>query len=219
MGYTELKVNHKSEKKMFYIALLLIGLLIIFLLFYMNNALFNQTVFTLNGEKVSKEEFYKEMASLSANVYSDFAQKYRDTESTKFWTTNFKGEIPLEVLKEKTLEELIRIKAEQILFNKYGLMADTSYSAFRKALEAENKRREIAISKGEPIYGPVHYDERIYYDYLHGNRRAELKRILSKTDLSVTEEQIDEKYSEMVDKMVEGAKLEINKKIYEDITF
>ena len=136
------------------------------------------------------------MSGLRANVFSYFVQKYGVTDSAKFWTTRFQGEIPIEVLKQKTLDKLKRIKTEQIVMKKNGIANDISYSGFLDKLKAENERRKKAVEKKQAIYGPQQYDAIGYYDILHGNRIEELKNKLADKELSSTEEEIKNAYDE-----------------------
>ena len=50
----------------------------------------------------------------------------------------------------------------------YGLRAPADYRDFVAELDAENGRRAHAVATGQPIYGPRHYSEAAYLDYLLG---------------------------------------------------
>ncbi len=154
------------------------------------------TVFTVNGEPVSKREFLNVMSGLRANVFTYTAQKYGAKDSVDFWTTSFGGEIPLEVLKQRTIEKLTRIKNEQILMEQNGVADDISYAGFIQKLNDENARRRKALRNGEPIYGPQQFDEGSYYDTLHGNRVEELIKRLADGKLKADDNEIRKYYSE-----------------------
>lgn len=154
------------------------------------------TVFTVNGEPVSKDEFLNVMSGLRANVFSYFVQKYGVADSSKFWTTSVQGEIPIEVLKQKALDKLKTIKTEQIVMKNYGIASDISYSGFLDNLKAENERRKKAVEKKQVIYGPQQFDASGYYDILHGNRMEELKNKLAGKELASNEEEIKNAYDE-----------------------
>ncbi len=171
-----------------------------FLWFFRVNSM-DTTIFTVNGEKVTKEEFLAISSGLRGSVYSDFVLKYGEAEDGDFWTTNFDGQIPREVLKKQTLEKIKKIKIEQILFKKYGLVDDISYQSFQKELQSENKRRKTAVAKNEPIYGPIQYNEKAYYDYLQEDREEKLKKKLISSDLSSTEEEIGKYYDNHKDEL------------------
>lgn len=154
------------------------------------------TVFSVNEEPVSKDEFLNVMSGLRANVFSYFVRKYGAADSTKFWTTSFQGEIPIEVVKQQTLDKLKRIKTEQIVMKNNGIASDITYFDFLDKLKAENERRKKAVEKKQVIYGPQQFDAIGYYDVLHGNRLEELKNKLADKELSSNDEEIKNAYDE-----------------------
>ncbi|MDQ0877376.1 hypothetical protein QFZ77_006035 [Paenibacillus sp. V4I3] len=194
------RINRIFKKKIFFavlLPLLAVVLLSVSLIVFQSNKYSGEaTVFTVNGEPVSKDEFLNVMPGLRANVFSYFVQKYGVTDSAKFWTTTFQGEIPIEVLKQKTLDKLKRIKTEQIVMKSNGIASDISYSGFLDNLKAENERRKKAVEKKQVIYGPQQFDATGYYDILHGNRMEELKNKLADKELSSNEEEIKNAYDE-----------------------
>ncbi|MBU3199932.1 peptidyl-prolyl cis-trans isomerase [Clostridium estertheticum] len=189
------KVKNNNRIIILYLSTIVI-MISLFITIYSKEYSSSDEVFEINNESVSKAEFSNLMMALKGNVYSYIVQKYGGGDSAKFWTTSFNGEVPEEILKKQTFEKLKKIKVEQILFKKYGIVGDISYPGFLKALENENIRREKAVEKKEPIFGPVKYDERIYYDYLQASNIEKLKNKLLKIDLSSTDEEIKKYYNE-----------------------
>lgn len=212
MGKNKYVRKSTHRKKIFIIAAVLtvaaaVLLAIIFTAHYQGISGKNAIVFSVDSEPVSRAEFLNIMSGLRAEVFQYFVEKYNAEDSTAFWTTGFNGEIPLEVLKRKTLEKLKRIKAEQILLKKNGIAGDISYAGFLQAFKAENQRRKKALEKNEPVYGPEQYEETVYYDVLHGNRVEKLKNKLA-----------NEKYAELVDSVLKKAKIIINEDVYKHIS-
>ena len=160
----------------------------------------NSTVLTINGEPVSEDEFSLIMSGLRANVFSYFSQKYGAKDNINFWTTSFNGEVPADILKQNTIDELKRIKIEQILMKVYAITDDISYFGFLKDFKNENERRKIAVTKNLPIFGPIQYEEKIYYNYLQSERTEKLKQILSCKELFISEEEIKIYYNENKEK-------------------
>lgn len=198
------KLKISSRRNFLYIILALVFFVIItsfFSLLYSKEYIRSDEVFQINGEAVSKAEFLNLMINLKGSVYSSLVQKYGQGDNEKFWTTSFNGETPEETLKQQTLENLKKIKVEQILFKKYGVVDDISYAGFLKALKNENIRRAKAVEEKEPIFGPVKYDEKVYYDYLQVSNAEKLKSKLVKTDLSSTDEEIEKYYNENKDEL------------------
>lgn len=150
----------------------------------------------MNEEPISLAEFLNVMSGSRANIYSYFSSKYGVTDNVNFWKTDFNGEVPSELLLQNTISQLKRIKAEQILFKVYGIEDDISYSDFLRDFKKENKRRKIAVERKIPIYGPIQYDEKVYYDYLQSERIEKLKQLLASKELRTSEEEIIKFYSE-----------------------
>jgi hypothetical protein len=177
----------------------------------------NATVFSVDGEPVSKAEFAGCMSDLRAEIFQYFVEKHGAGDSGEFWHANFNGEVPIEVLKLRALERLKRIKTEQIVMKGKGLAQDISYGGYLQIFREENERRRKALQEGKPVYGPMQYEERTYYHVLHGNRVAEAKRRLANEDWRLSGSEIDQRYEKMIADMVAGAKIEINRNVYERI--
>ena len=154
----------------------------------------DRIVLTINKEPVSKAEVSHIISGLRTDVFSYFARKHGAEDGSDFWTTCFDGEVPLEILKRKTIDRLKAIKIQQILMKEYGLLTDISYSGFVRRLEIENARREKAWMNNIPIYGPIQFEEKAYYDYLLSERIEKLKALLSATEWGITEEEMKQFY-------------------------
>ncbi|UCC68474.1 MAG: peptidyl-prolyl cis-trans isomerase, partial [Armatimonadota bacterium] len=57
-------------------------------------------------------------------------------------------------------------------------------------------RRKRALAAGEPIYGPMEYEEDTYFSYVFSNMVIELKRRLGRGELQATEEALRARYEE-----------------------
>ena len=187
------------RKSRFLVLILTVLVLLFAVLFVLNKKTTlkgDDTVLTINGEPVSVAEFLNIRSGLRANVYSYFSQKNGTGENKNFWETSFEGEVPAEILNKQTIEVLKKIKIEQILMKNNGITEDISYSGFLEYLNAENERRKMAIIKNIPIYGPVQYNEKIFYDYLHSEREEKLKQILHGKVFILSQEEIMLYYNE-----------------------
>lgn len=154
----------------------------------------NFIVATVNEEPISYKEFTLKLADNRAMISSYFNQKYNISYSEDFWTSQFNDEVPIEILKETTLRQLVNIKIEQQLAVKKGLLEDLSYSSFVNKLKIENRNRKKAIDNNEPIYGPEQYGEHQYFSYLHSIMLIDLKRILGENELAPTEQELKTLY-------------------------
>src|SRR5210317_2217379 len=59
----------------------------------------------VNEEPISVVHFKRVMQHNRAMVHNYFAQKYNAQDNMDFWTTEYEGETPIKVLRQKTLEE------------------------------------------------------------------------------------------------------------------
>lgn len=146
-----------------------------------------EKVCDINGEPVTWEEFQLRMNMNRAMIFDYFKKKYNVDYGAGFWTGNHEGEVPLAKIKEQTVQDLVRIKVQQVMARDYGVVRDISFGAFKTNLAEENKRREEAVRNKEVIYGPQQYDMQTYYDYIFSNMVIKLKeevrdRLLKPTD-------------------------------------
>lgn len=171
------------------------------------------TVGTINGAAIAVEEFRLLMDRNKPEISSYFGEKYGSSilDSPEFWDTTFSGERPSEVLKEKALRDCVRIKVQQLLALEKKLIADTSYSAFTKALKDENNRRKRAIEKGEIIYGPEKFSEEAYFFYYFQTIVDKIKENLRETrQLSVDDKEITQYYLENRDQQMKKYRSEVS---------
>ncbi len=164
----------------------------------------------VNGEPIAVREFERRVLGNRAAAYSYFAGKYGATDSAEFWTTSYGGEAPLAWVKERALQECVRIKVEQILARHKGVVEDISYGAFLERLAQENERRRKALELGQPIYGPMQYEEDQFFSYLLSNVVIEVKRRLAQGELRASDEELREYYEVVKDKWyARGARVRV----------
>lgn len=101
---------------------------------------------------------------------------------------------PPEKLKELALKSLTAIKVEQAWAKEKGLIDDLSYSSELKRWKQENERRNQAVRQKKPIYGPIQYDERGFYEYELSNLRIRLKEAVSKQDYKISDDVLKTRY-------------------------
>lgn len=183
----------------------------------------NDTVATVNGTDVSYGEFALLAEGLKSDVVTYFYSTHNVNEGIDFWDKNsdFGGEVPLEVLKDKTLSAIKEVKIEQELMIEYGVVEkkDTTFESFNKLLDEENERRAEIIKKGGEVYGPEKYSASGYYQYLHSIRLQELREaIFEKSGSDKTEDRFgDELLQELIDERTEKTKVEKNDTVYSKI--
>lgn len=174
----------------------------------------NRVVLTVNGEPVIAREFVSRMNAKRAEVYQYFHEKYNAEPGKYFWSTDFNGEKPADIVKKKALDECVKIKVYQVLGKQLGLVQDISYSGYLKALKQENKRRMEVVRNNGVIYGPQQYTEEGYYSVLFTDLVHDIKDLLNER-LPVTEEEIEQYYDRAIKeglyKKVEKTEIEVIK--------
>ncbi|WP_127586518.1 peptidylprolyl isomerase [Paenibacillus koleovorans] len=163
------------------------------------------TVATVNGEPIAYGEFQLLMIPQRAAIFQYFEDKYKAGSGQGFWTTAHNGELPLDMIRERTLKSAVRDKVIQLVAHEQGLMKDLSYTTFISEYAAENERRQRAVEKKEPIYGPVRYSVQDYYQYRMGNLAIQLRDALAAARTRTDSELLKEYESRILDFKVEGA--------------
>lgn len=162
----------------------------------------NATAVKVNGEIVTVKEFKHFMVQNSASVYNYFKEKHGVDDNPGFWTSSYGGEVPVEIARQKTLEQVVRIKLEQILSRNKGLVKDISYNTFLDNLRDENRKRKEAVQNNRVIYGPQQYGVNEYFSYVHSNMLIKLKEKLGEEghELYVPADKLKEFYEANKDK-------------------
>lgn len=154
----------------------------------------NNSMATVDGTPIHVNEFRKAIQANKAQITDYFYEKYKAQPSASFWTTSYGGEIPLELLKKKALEDCVRIKVQQMIAKEQGVLTDISYEGFLKSLKVENDRRQKAIQEQKVIFGPVRYTENAYFEYVMSNAILSVTRNLAKNGWSPDEQQSKQFY-------------------------
>jgi PPIC-type PPIASE domain. len=148
----------------------------------------------VNGEPISVRELEHRMQADRSQVVQYFREKYNAEDNAGFWEKSYNGETPLDTLRKKALDECVKIKVQQILAQKKGIIKGISYSAFLKELDKENKRRAEAVKNNEVIYGPVKYAEDAYFEDVFAKMIITLKGELEGNEITFTDKDLQEYY-------------------------
>jgi hypothetical protein len=152
-------------------------------------------VATIDGAAIEPAEFALFVSQNRAVVFDLFQAKYSIGERPDFWTSTFSGHSPAEAVKQLALDQLTRIKVEQSLAMKHGLIGDIGYTAFLKELEELNPKRKAIAKAGGVIYGPVEYGIPEYYHYRFYNLIIKLKdKLIAAKELTVSDDQLHAAY-------------------------
>jgi parvulin-like peptidyl-prolyl isomerase len=151
-------------------------------------------VATVDKEPIAVAEWKRQIQLKRAETVRYFRTKYGETEEAALWAKSYDGERPLEVLKSDALDAAVRIKLQQMLARKNGLIRDLSYRSFESDLQHENERRAAALKNKQVIYGPTQYTEDAYFEYEFSNMVARLKEKLASNEINVTDEELRSEY-------------------------
>lgn len=152
----------------------------------------------MNGEPLSMSEFQMVLQLQKSKVFEEFRSRYGAQFDDRFWNTQFEGRTPLERAKQAALDELTRIKLQQMLARDEGLTDDIGYEAFLERLRSENARRSEAVADGRVISGPMRYDAAAYYDDQLAKLVIELKEKLASEGKWAQDEQTLRAYYEKI---------------------
>ncbi|MBQ2676797.1 MAG: hypothetical protein IJF54_05305 [Clostridia bacterium] len=196
------KILHKSDKIMICILAGVIVLAsLIGVLVYSLQITDYTTVANVDGIKISAGELRDQMLRDRSEIIKYYQEKHNVSVEDGFWNITLEGTTPMEKLRETAMENVKKYKLKQQLAVKYGIITDTSYKAFIKALDSENAQREQKIAMGEVIYGPKEYTLDAYYDYYISNMEIKLKEKMSEKGqpLYAEEQQLKDFYDEKKD--------------------
>ncbi|GLX70985.1 peptidylprolyl isomerase [Paenibacillus glycanilyticus] len=151
----------------------------------------------VNGAEITAKEFMSELQRQRASVIDSFRLTYGAEYGSEFWKTDYNGETPESAAKQKALDELVRMKVELALAQKYGLVKGTTDVELRQEMDKENKRREAAVKANQPIFGPVQLDENSFRNVYMSKIRNELKEKLSEKELKASDEDMKNVYEQL----------------------
>ncbi|MFD1775552.1 hypothetical protein [Paenibacillus rhizophilus] len=173
----------------------------------------------VNGEPVAYGEFQTRMLELRGEVVAETAKDGADPAAKSFWTSETGGRTPLGLLKEKTLDLLVRVKVQQIAAKEAGIAEDIGYKAFLSRLDAENRTRSSRLRRGEPIYGPQQYTEKAYYRYTLANLELALRQRLAEEDGDRSGKPLDDKrYEAWLNRQATNAVVRVNPSLYDKLS-
>ncbi|MCD9026108.1 hypothetical protein [Cohnella silvisoli] len=175
-----------------------------------------EIVASVNGEPIRYGEFAMIMERKRSEAVRYFYDKYGAEDIAEYWTTAFGKETPIEWLKSAALDETARIKVQQIIARDEGVVKRIDYSDFRNDWIQENELRHKAEEKKELIYGPLQYDENVYYEYVFSNTVLQVKEKLRKrSNTSVGEG--ERLYQELLERKLSSATDVIQRDVYDRI--
>ena len=156
-----------------------------------------EVVARVDGEPITVDEYTRQMSQERALVYDYFKKTYGVDDGPGFLDARHGGETPLDVLRRRSLDAVVRTKIQQLLMKEQSVLLDISYASFRASLGVENRMLEEASRKKQVIYGPRQYGEPEYFAYVFGNALRRLKEKLAERELAPTNGQLRAHYETM----------------------
>lgn len=140
-----------------------------------------EIVATVNGYNIYAKELAQRMSDEKGYIIEEFENNYDGEIDEKFWNEEINGKKPIEELRNRALEKLVRYKVEQKIAVDNGVIEkrEADYKAFLQNLEKENNERSLKIAKGQPVYGVKSYTESSYFKYTYSNMQIENRKVLS----------------------------------------
>ncbi|OUS76072.1 hypothetical protein B1748_14775 [Paenibacillus sp. MY03] len=158
----------------------------------------------VDGEPIYAAELQKSMEKERHAVAMYYYHEHGLEETPGFWTSRYEGELPIERLRMKALQSVVRTKQQMMMARSKGLIEDISYPAFLKNLTKENERRKEAVKKNEVIYGPLQYTEEAYFEYVTANLLIQLQSRLEGAEIPLTEPLLKQYYDTIKEKYYKG---------------
>nr|WP_157247003.1 hypothetical protein [Pedobacter panaciterrae] len=174
-----------------------------------------EVVFTVNDESISLAQYEQQLDKEKLMVISEFQNKYKATFGPGFWTMNFDGEIPANILKQRAVDAIVGSTIKKMMAREMGLVKKIGYEDFLKELDSVNKARVEAVKEGKVIYGPVTYQLEMYSAYYLSTLENAIKDKMSTP--GSTPDEIRSKYNALVQERIQNAKININESVYEKI--
>ncbi|MED5019198.1 peptidyl-prolyl cis-trans isomerase [Paenibacillus chibensis] len=172
-----------------------------------------EAVLTVDGEPVSLREFEAAMLRERLATIRLFQTKYGAVYDQGFWNRSYGGKTPLETLRQTALEQMIRLKVQQIAAMREGVIQNISYDRTLQKRGKENQEREAAVRSGKVIYGPVQYGEEEYFQYTFSNMLTSLKKHLAASKLALSPEEISLFYDENKESLYQGVPMVRTRKL------
>ncbi len=157
-------------------------------------------VMTVNGEKVTEEEYNYFFKALRSVIITEYAQKYSVEDFNDFWETKYDGKTPSDELEERTVAKCVRAKIELNLCKEYGIYDEVSFAGLK--LKALKFNAENEIQSG--VVGLKRISLNTFYTYYIETGVMELKNRLEKDVLKPTEAEIQAQIDEIADSIKSG---------------
>lgn len=144
-----------------------------------------QTIGTIAGIEITKEELQREMRKYRAEVYRSVNRER-------------KGANAVDLLRERALTSLKILKVQEKMLMERDIWPYKNYQEFLTDMEQNNHKREHMVADNQVIYGPVTFNEQTFFDYRFHNALIQLKyKLLNDSIITVTQQDMENKFEKM----------------------
>lgn len=169
-----------SQSFLFWIAgLFIVSGTILTVILYMSNS--DDQVAAVDEHIISQQELTFYMQQLRPQIQNEFQTKYHRPLGKEDWNKEFDGVTPIHQLQQQALTQSVKDKTVLIVAKQQHLIEHIDYTDIIQAMNAENKSRTEAVSRGEIVYGLTSFTPQSYYSHLLTSLRTELKKKLSQS--------------------------------------
>jgi hypothetical protein len=169
----------------------------------------SDVILYVNEEPVTRQEFQLYMDKEKGAVTNYFSVTYQAEDQPDYWTSDFGGERPIELLKSRAADEAAKGKLLQSIALSKGLVQHISYEQFLQDFADNNSERKQDTSQNKAVFGLGQYEQSQFYFYTLSNLRLELEELMGKGELQVTDAEIERVYQEHAQDYQGQTRLEI----------
>lgn len=149
------------------------------------------TIGFVNDVPITSGEIMLRLERISSDVFLYFKKKYKlEGLTDNFWNNTYGNEKTIDILRNRLIEDITKIKLEQTLAKQKGLLNDISYQAFLRMHENQNKVRATAKKNNEDVYGVVQYRKLEFYDIYLKNIRIMLKNSMDGNEITYSNQDL-----------------------------
>jgi hypothetical protein len=152
------------------------------------------TVATVSGEPVTRNELLFHMDRLAPTVQNALQVETGETGAAIDWAADINGTPALTRLREAALEEIVTDKTLLMLAEENGSADPVDFDDLVVAMNDENAARQSAVARGETVYGLTAFTLDEYYSHTLTEARTALLETLSEGDdapLAVTAAEVE----------------------------
>ena len=130
-------------------------------------------IMTVNRQPLTFEAYQAEMQQASTSIYSYFEREYGALAGPDFWQDHYGGERPIDRLRQKAEEAIVRSRVQWGLAKKYGIVKDIGF--LDRMRQEDNEDRLNKQQNGQVVFGVQQLRDRDYEDYALSKAVIELK--------------------------------------------